>query len=246
MAHEEKQGNIYESVTNFSDLLVTNLKFFNGELKETYYYIAPWGKGENQRNHANTSTNNLIELTEKHRIFTVDGQSSYTDKTTRQRSYLECYIEKDLFDRIKDELLSDPRIITTFIIRHEYTNPIKSFFAEYSTDLRYTINSSIPKGKSIINLTMEDDRPYTNFRIDPIAFEDGLPRPSQYPHIRNILYDTIFCFIVCRDYSTPYTADKILLEHLRRLHKNVNKNNKKKRNTKKNNNIIKKNNNVLV
>ena len=37
----------YDSVKDYSDLLKTNLMFFRGELEETFYYLAPWGKGFN-------------------------------------------------------------------------------------------------------------------------------------------------------------------------------------------------------
>ena len=71
--------NHYNNVENFSYLLKTNLMFFNGEIDSTYYYGAPWGKGPDQNNHAIVSTNNLIKLTDKYRIFSFDGQSSYTN-----------------------------------------------------------------------------------------------------------------------------------------------------------------------
>ena len=44
--------NIYNNVGDFTDLLKTNIDFFSGELPNTYYYLASWGHGTDQKDHA--------------------------------------------------------------------------------------------------------------------------------------------------------------------------------------------------
>jgi hypothetical protein len=191
---------IYSKVNTFSDLLDTNIKFFRGEINETYYYGAPWGKGEDQNNHAIVSTENLIKLTKDHRIFSTNGQSSYSDKVTDQRSYLMFYMEKETFEKIKEKLLKDERIWTIFIQRKDLF-----FFKNFS------ITSSLHPSINKIVLTKDVGYPYSIWKCDEEArleFEE-----TCFDNINDILKETIYCLIVCKEWNTEPNADTILLNH---------------------------------
>jgi hypothetical protein len=153
--------NTYNNVKNFTDLLETNLKFFRGDIEETYYYCAKWGDGQDQHDHAMVSTNILIDLTRKHRIFTVNGQSSYSDEKTDQRSYLFCYMEKETFQRIKNKLLEDDRIWTFFIVKKDNENIFDKIYGYIDPYHGYYEISSLDKSKTRIVLTMDCKEPYS-------------------------------------------------------------------------------------
>lgn len=189
---------VYKSIKDFSDLLQSNIDFFNGKLNETYYYGSPWGKGEDQNNHAEVSTQNLIELT-KNRIFTTNGQSNYYDKTTDQRSYLVCYMEKDTYNCIHKNLLEDSRIWTVFILAKEYS-------INYSE-----ITSLSPKKKRII-LTLDCKQPYSIWTRGLEAREEY--ETTVYDNVNNILKETVYCIIVCKEWNKGPSSDSILLEYL--------------------------------
>ena len=169
---------IYNSVRDYSDLLETNLMFFKGDIEETFYYGTAWGKGEDQNNHSIVSTNNLIELTEKYRIFTVNGQSSYEDYCTKQRSYLCFYMEEDVFQKIYDKLLNDNSIWVVC------NGPIDSKIEQ--------IGSVDPEIDRII-LTLDLDEPYTEWnKKHSYRYEDNF----SYNKVSNILKKLFYCFII--------------------------------------------------
>ncbi len=197
----------YKKVKDFTDLLNTNLMYFRGELCETYYYGAPWGKGEDQNNHAEVSSENLLKLTEKHRIFTTNGQSSYTDKTTDQRSYLSFYMEKETFTRVHKKLLEDPRIWTTFILKSD-----NKFLNLLCSSFKYDEISSLSPDKKRIVLTLDCKEPYSVWTRDTEAREEF--ESSAFENINTILKETVYCFIVCKLWNTEPNADTILLNHL--------------------------------
>jgi hypothetical protein len=239
---------IYTNVKTFNDLLKTNLMFFRGELLETYYYCAKWGDGEDQNNHAIVSTDNLIQLTGKYNIFTVNGQSSYQNlneepikeavdnlhsiqmdiieyeknhnwlhnifakffddyimdlisqrtlafnrleheenKVTRQRSFVEFFIEKESFDLIKSKIRKDNRI----------------WYCVMTPELKILTNMPTHK------VCLTDD--YTIFRVDKMWREY---HESSYENIDNILKNLYLCIIVCKDFGSTYLADEILLEYM--------------------------------
>jgi len=193
---------IYLKVSNFSDLLKTNLMFFNGELQETYYYGAPWGKGEDQNDHALVSTKNLVELTEKYRIFTTNGQSSYNDFNTDQRSYLIFYIENKTYEKISNNLLNDKRIWCAFIFRKN----------KNICDI-FSIVSSLNDKKRVV-LTKDCGNPYSIWTCNGDAREYD---ETFYENINEIVKNTIYCIIICKEWNKEPTADSILLEHLHNL-----------------------------
>ena len=229
----------YANVQDFTDLLNTNIMFFEGKLPHTYYYLAKWGEGEDQNNHAIVSTNNLIQLTKSYRLFTINGQSSYTNlnehaiemavnklmeidhnciynmfsgcfdnyiielnllrsraymnlekeenKVTIQRSFLEFFMEIKTFDSIKNKLYNDERI----------------WFCIVTPDMKIITNMPTRK----LGLTND----YTIFTVDSIwrDFER-----SPYDNINKILDSLYLCHVCCREFSTPYTADNIMIEIL--------------------------------
>jgi hypothetical protein len=242
------QDNIYHNVKTFKDLLNTNLMFFKGELSSTYYYLAKWGEGEDQNNHAIVSTNNLIQLTEKYNVFTINGQSSYQNlneqpikealdniqsiemgiteyeknhcclhnifasffdsyfmdlisqrtvalhkleheenKVTKQRSFVEFFIEKESFDVIKTKMGKDNRI----------------WYCVMIPELKLLTNMPTHK------VCLTDD--YTIFTVDKMWREY---HKSSYQNVDKILDTLYLCIIVCKDFGSPYLADEILLEYM--------------------------------
>jgi hypothetical protein len=199
----------YLKVKDFSDLLKTNLKFFKGELPETYYYGAPWGKGEDQNNHYEVSTQNLIKLTDKYRIFTTNGQSTYSDEVTNQRSYLISYMEPETFEKINKKLLNDKRIWTVFILKNKeksFTENIENMFNNNYIEIS-SLNNNIKR----IILTLDCGSPYSVWRRDIEARDEY---ESCYENIKNIIKDMVYCLIVCKEWDTEPSADTIFLEHI--------------------------------
>lgn len=210
----------YNRVKDFTDLLESNLKFFKGDLSETFYYYAKWGEGEDQNDHAIVSTNNLIELTEKYRIFTVNGQSCYNDEKTDQRSYLNFYMENETFEKIRYKLLEDDRIWTIFIIKKEeeensylkYFKCIREVLFGYYETNYYEI-SSIDKSKTKIILTMDCKEPYSiwNRELDcRLEYETNI-----FENINEILKNKVFCLIVRKEYNKGPNVDEILLNYFK-------------------------------
>lgn len=194
---------VYDSVKDYSDLLNTNIMFFKGELEETFYYGSAWGKGEDQNNHAIVATNNLIKLTEKHRIFTVNGQSSYSDYCTKQRSYLSFYMEENTFEKLYTKLFNDKRI---WVICNGPVLNIKDYNFE-------EIGSVDPYIKSIV-LTLDYEEPYSVFNKNyAYRYEDDFSSST----INNILKSHFYCTIIRKDFCQDPNADDILLEHLEHL-----------------------------
>jgi hypothetical protein len=214
----------YLKVKDFSDLLKTNLKFFKGELPETYYYYAPWGKGEDQINYDEAATQNLIKLNDKYRIFTTNCQScynNYSDYTNyeneiiNRRSYLISYMEQETFEKINKKLLNDNRIWTIFILKKK-----EKSFIEHVENMFYIFNnnyievSSLDKNKKRIILTLEYGSPYYVWTRDIEAREEF---ESCYENVKNIIKDMVYCLIVCKKWDTRPSADTILLEHLEHI-----------------------------
>ncbi len=205
----------YINVKDFTDLLETNLMFFKGNIDETFYYCAKWGEGEDQNDHALVSTDILIKLTEKHRIFTVNGQTSYSDKTTDQRSYLICYMERDTFSKVKDNLLKDDRIWTFFIIKKEDENILDKLYNLIDEYSNYYEISSLDKSKTRIVLTLDCKEPYSVFRREIEARSEF--EMTEFDNINSILKDTVYCLIVRKEFNKGPNADEILLEYLEYL-----------------------------
>lgn len=173
------------------------------KISETYYYSASWGKGEDQNNHAEVATQNLIELTKKHRIFTTNGQSNYYDKTTDQRSYLVCYMEKQTYNSLYKKLLDDSRIWTVFIIPEEYNlSNLWSF-------INYKEITSLPPITKRVVLTLDCKESYSVWRREIEARQEY--EMTIFNNINNILKNTVYCIIIC---NKEPTADSILLKHL--------------------------------
>jgi len=181
---------VYKNIHTYSDLLETNIKFFNNEIDETYYYGGKWGFSEDQNNHADVATKNLIELT-KYGFFTVNGQSSYNDKYIDQRSYLIFYMHKDTFNNLQNKLLNDNRIWTVFILPD------------------YSIISNYDKSKENIFLTLFNGKECTIFPIKSYMRDEYL---SNYKNIENILTNSVYCIVICKEFNKEPNSDQILLE----------------------------------
>ena len=125
----------YTKVKDFSELLQTNIDFFKGKLKEPYYHWYPLKSTEDQDNHCEILTKNLINLHQIYRIFTTDFQTSFSDKNIDQRSYLVCYMEKKTFNSIYKNLLDDTRIYTIFILK-QYQSSIN--YSNYSNYISFS------------------------------------------------------------------------------------------------------------
>ncbi len=185
----------YSNVKTYQDLLDSNIKFFNGTLKKTYYYLAPWGEGEDQNDHAIKSTNNLIKLHQLYQVYTVDGQSNYSDPEYGyyQRSYLGFLVEISTLSKVYEKLLNDPRI--WLICTLSNGNTIGS-----------DIDSIEP-----IDLTLDADEPYTVWSsVTCLRPHDNM---SEFENVNKIIKKLVSCWIICRDFCTPHTADQILVEY---------------------------------
>jgi hypothetical protein len=189
-------------VKNYDNLLNTNLMFFRGEIDQTFYYGAPWGKGDDQNNHAIVSTNNLIKLTEKYRIFTVNGQSNYSDNYTKQRSYLFFYIEESMLEKIYNKLVKDERI--WLICNRPVCN-------ESSECLEI---GSVDSSTNKIVLTLDNDDHYSVWdREHSYRYEDNF----SYETVSKILKSLFYCSIICKNFSEELNADQILLDLLENI-----------------------------
>jgi hypothetical protein len=187
---------VYKRVEDFTDLLQTNLMFFRGEIPRTYYYLAPWGKGADQNNHAEVATTNLIELTEQFRVFTIGGQSSYHTETVHQRSFLECVMEANTFQRVVRRLMGDERIWVYF----SFPN--------------YSVMTSLAKRVNNLALTIDRGEEFTHFWVEPRC-RDECGRGTGYKNVDEVFTELILCWIVCKEFDTDPTADTILLEALK-------------------------------
>lgn len=202
----------YNNVKNFTDLLETNINFFKGDMEETYYYFAKWGEGEDQNDHAIVSTEILIELTEKFRIFTVNGQSSYSDETTDQRSYLQFYMEKETFEKIKNKLLKDNRIWTIFIIKKDEEDIFDKLFKYFDEYYQYYEISSIDKETKRIVVTLDCKEPYSIYRREVEARAEH--EMTEFATINSILKNLVYCIIINKEFNKGPNVDEILLKYL--------------------------------
>jgi hypothetical protein len=109
------------------------------------------------------------------------------NKVTRQRSYVEFFIEKEQYEMIRSKMGKDNRI----------------WYCVMTPELK--IMTNIPTHK----VCLTDD--YTIFRVDKMWREY---HESEYENINNILKNLYLCIIVCKDFGSPYLADEILLEYL--------------------------------
>lgn len=195
----------YKRVQTYDELLQTNQDFFSGTLDRTLYYCARWGEGEDQNNHAEVATENLKALTLTHRVFTVNGQSSYHDEATDQRSYLSGFMEKETFERVRESLLGDPNIWTIFFVE-DPKRLCWSCIREIS---------SLPSTVSQIVLTLDTKTPYSIFYRDPEARMEYMD--TGYPAIDRIMSTLVFFMIICKEWNAEPNADTILLKHLSHL-----------------------------
>lgn len=195
----------YKKVKDFSDLLKTNIDFFKGKISETYYRTS-------LNNYTEVSTQNFIELTKKYRIFTTNAQSNYYDKTTDQRSYIICYMEKDRFESVYKTLLDDSRIWSVFILAKEYKILNLCYSINYSE-----ITSLLPSQKRI-TLTLDCKQPYSVWTRGLEARKEY--ESTSYDNINKILKDTVYCIIICKEWNKGPTADSVLLYHLDKLNNN--------------------------
>lgn len=233
---------VYKKVENFTDLLETNIKFFNRDIPCTYYYGATWGDGKDQNNHAIVSTKNLIELTQNHRIFTINGQSSYTnmnEEAVEEATQKIEKIEKDIKNHRSDyfifaEYFDDVLIKLNKSLDIAFENLKKEhnkitmqrsyleFFIEESTydsiidklikDNRIWYCIIKPNYKIVTNIKTRKISLTDEYTIFTVDTEWREYEKSGYPNIDCLLDKLYLCIIVCRDFGTPYTADDILLE----------------------------------
>lgn len=214
---------IYLKVQNFNDLLITNIMFFEGNLLKTYYYSESWGKGKDQNNHAILSTNNLIKLT-KHRLFTINGQSSYTNfnelniiKINNKIKYFSKYCFCNLYiKKLYKDLKKEEKKITiqrSYLFFYIEKETYEFLFKKLKKDKRIWYYIIAPNMVSIHNI------PYSKiyFTDEHTAFTiDNNWRKyekSQYKNINEILDKLYLCMVCCKKYSTPYTIEDILIEH---------------------------------
>lgn len=239
----------YKKVENFTDLLYTNIMFFEGKMSSTYYYFSKWGEGEDQNNHAIISTDNLLELTKKYRLFTINGQSSYT------------FTNDNVIKMTIRKLISINKEITEYNKEHNFIYNIFSGFFD-----NYIIGLNLLKNRTYKILEKEENkvtiqRSFVEFFIEDITYDSiknklddsriwyciltpnkkiitNMPRrkvcltndhtiftvddswrdfeKSPYENINKILDRLYLCHVCCREFSTPYTADEIMIEIMKK------------------------------
>ena len=83
---------IYKHVSNYDDLLTTNLLFLKGEIPMTFYHMSPI---------YDINMKKLEAITKHFRYFTTEGQSSKCTSEEKQKNYLMGIIENDkLYDLV--------------------------------------------------------------------------------------------------------------------------------------------------
>ncbi len=236
----------YLDVKEYGDLLNTNIMFLFRKIPCTFYYPNIWGEGLDQNDHAIVSTPNLIQLTEKYRLFTVDGQTSYCNNNkeaidfaeknlTEIKNQINLYKESNLFTRcfysemeelnIKynnacEELDSQKNKI---IQQRSYLE----FFVEplvLNKIKNYIINDSriwycIIGPNKLIDTNMPRSKIFlgNNNNFYTTVSEQRDKYKSIYPNINKILDSLYLCMVVCKDFQTEYTADDIMMECMKGL-----------------------------
>ena len=126
--------------------------------------------------HRSKGSCNLLELTKKHRIFTTDGQSSYHDDGTEERSYLACYMEETTFKKVKTKLLHASRTDVVFITpQYEEITALGTFHKKI--ELSYDLGDL-----------------YTAFNRSVDVRDEY---SSKYQNVISIIKELYFCFILC-------------------------------------------------
>jgi hypothetical protein len=89
---KEDINKIYKKVSNYEDLLTTNILFMKGLIPMTFYHLSPI---------YDINTIKLQEITKKFKYFTLEGQSSNCNDSEKQKNYLTGIIHNNnLFDLI--------------------------------------------------------------------------------------------------------------------------------------------------
>jgi hypothetical protein len=237
----------YLDVKEYAGLLNTNMMFLLQKIPYTFYYPNTWGEGLDQNDHAIVSTPNLLQLTEKYHLFTVDGQSSYcndnkeaiekAEKNLEEiQNQINLYKNANMFTRCfytemeelkmnynkANEALNDEK--NKIIMQRSYLE----FFIEPT--LLDKIKHFIMNDCRIWYYIIEPDKitstnmPRTkiclsyNNNIYNTAFERREKYKSNYPNINVILDSLCLCMIVCKDFHTKYTADDIMIEYMKRVY----------------------------
>jgi hypothetical protein len=116
-------------------------------------------------------------------------------------------MERETLSKIKDGILGDDRIWTIFILKKD-NEKIQDEYSNY-----YEISSSsLDKKKTSIVLTLDCKEPYSVFRREIDARSEF--ESTKFDNINSILKDTIYCFIVRKEFNNGPNADEILLDYL--------------------------------
>jgi hypothetical protein len=82
----EDTSEIYKKVSNYDQLLDTNILFLKGLMPMTFYHLSPI---------YDMNTQKLQKITKKFKFFTMDGQSNQCTDSEKQRPYLSGIIKTD-------------------------------------------------------------------------------------------------------------------------------------------------------
>jgi hypothetical protein len=178
--YNKTYNNIYKNITNFEELLGTNIDFLNGVNNITFNHYGPI----NQDHKENIPL--LIDLTNKG-FLTCSGQSPLIEETIMQRSYVEGFIQSTYYCNFLNFLNSKNNI---YFIISDYNGNIK--YSNFNEDS--------------INLTKykkNDEWIYcTNLHNEGIR--------HNYKKLNNIFKDCINFFIVSNEYGGEYIENILL------------------------------------
>lgn len=210
---------MYQNVKTWKDLCETNVKFLQGEYKQTFYH---WGPIDRETNEL---VEDLIELN-KLGIYTTNSQP-YLDTInepngSRQISYVEFNCEISIGLRLFPVLLQNPDIYFN-ILSVGKTNPI--YFNTFPTK-RFNLTCWYEQEKNL------DGTPklveYSNFHTNNFITEDNKILGSEIyfnsldsfnpnHQITQLLKESIGIFISGREHGKPFNVISELVKMVKQI-----------------------------
>jgi len=208
---------IYEQVQSYEELLLTNIAQLQSKLPKTFFYNGRWGDTEDQNNHAQKATDNLI-LLHNYKLFTINGQSNFCGYETpeskypvMQMSYVEFFTTNEFAMQLLPHLLLDKRVYVSMVfpdgVRHINNMPPEQMLpvTTYEDETTFYATRSVWRAYSYQELYEPCFPLYATFVDSPVAKKK----------IEDILKTLVFCTVICREQGADDTADDILLTHVK-------------------------------
>jgi hypothetical protein len=200
----------YKDVKTFKDLIDVNLKFLNGEIKNTYYHV----RSVDEETIPLLDNLKFINLNGFYSISGQPGQikhNIYSDYINgyydnEQKSYIRGFVDNN-----------DPK--TSLLIKELKKNDNIYYKISYYENKK--IKTNIPNIEYIDNVTRERNvgkewdynfgtNIWMGFPIDDYLNE------NYFPNIFNILKDSIQIIIWCKEYGPQCSVEEILISFINR------------------------------